>query len=96
MELKTRFNIGDKVFVFKEDWENPTQITIDTVSAMAWDRKGFCRTSIDYISHIENGARITFSEEQAYESLEEFNLKTNNQYGKSDYPNQAAQNDAWQ
>jgi hypothetical protein len=72
MELKTRFNIGDTVFVFKDDWEQPLQVTIDTVSTLTYNRKGFSSISIDYISHLENGASIVFAEEQAYESLEEF------------------------
>lgn len=71
MELKTRFNIGDTVFVFKDDWEQPLQVTIDTVSTLAYNRQGVSRISIDYISHLENGASIVFAEEQAYESLEE-------------------------
>ena len=41
MELKTRFNIGDTVFVFKDDWEQPLQVTIDTVSTLAYNRQGF-------------------------------------------------------
>ena len=75
MVLETRFNIGDKVFVFKEDWEKPIQVTIDTVSTMAYYRKGLYHISTDYISLLEHGSRLAFSEEQAYESLEEFNLK---------------------
>lgn len=72
MELKTRFNIGDTVFVFKDDWEQPLQVTIDTVSTLSYNRQGFSRINIDYISHLEHGASIVFAEEQAYESLEEF------------------------
>jgi hypothetical protein len=72
MELKTRFNIGDTVFVFKDDWEQPLQVTIDTVSTLAYNRQGFSRINIDYISHLENGSSVVFAEEQAYESLEEF------------------------
>lgn len=72
MELKARFNIGDTVFVFKDDWEQPLQVTIDTVSTLAYNIQGISRINIDYISHLENGASIVFAEEQAYESLEEF------------------------
>lgn len=77
MEIKTRFNIGDRVIVFKEEkFEKPIEVTIDTIATMSYTRKdGIIRTYVDYISAIDNGATLCFSEEETYANMEEF--KTN-------------------
>lgn len=74
MEITTRFSIGDRVLVNKDDYETPVWATVDTVSAMYFMCGDQLAEGIDYIAD-NDGERICFNEKDAYASMEEFNQK---------------------
>lgn len=61
MEIRTRFNIGDRVCVSKEAFDSPIWVTIDTVCTMHYMCDGRMVENIDYIAD-KDGDKLCFSE----------------------------------